>query len=184
MNYRLLRNIHLLTGIIALPFLLMYGVSAVQMAHNKWFNTKPRSGETTVLALQESVHDPQALAAALKLRGDVRGKLPQLRVVRPGSVTEVNCDAAGNCAAKTNTNGPILILNRLHHAAGLWPNWMPLKVWGIAIGVVSLAAVLLSITGLLLWWQRKQERSIGLVLLVANLLFAVVVLGLIRSAGP
>ena len=61
---------------------------------------------------------------------------------------------------------------------------MPLRIWGAAIGFVSVAAVLLSITGLLLWWQRNQERRIGVVLLAANILFAVVVLGLIRTAGP
>lgn len=184
MNYRLLRNIHLLTGVIALPFLLMYGVSAVQMAHSKWFHRKPQSSETRLAISPWPVNDPQVIVKKWKLHGDVRGELPQFQVVRPGSVTQVHCDAVGNCSAKTNTNAPIFILNRLHHAAGLWPNWMPLKVWGAAIGFVSLAAVLLSISGLLLWWERKQERSVGLTLLAANVLFAVVVLGLIRAAGP
>ena len=39
--YPTLRTIHLLCGALALPMLLMYAVSAVQMAHSKWFRLKP-----------------------------------------------------------------------------------------------------------------------------------------------
>jgi hypothetical protein len=35
--YRLLRNTHLFLGLPAFFFVLMYGLSAVQMAHDTWF---------------------------------------------------------------------------------------------------------------------------------------------------
>src|SRR6266851_2409273 len=40
-SYPVLRTIHLLSGVFALPALLIYGVSAVQMAHTTWFPMKP-----------------------------------------------------------------------------------------------------------------------------------------------
>jgi uncharacterized iron-regulated membrane protein len=54
----------------------------------------------------------------------------------------------------------------------------------LLIGLVSAAVLLLGITGIWMWWLRKQERAWGLLLLAANLVFAVGVLLTIRSAGP
>jgi hypothetical protein len=39
--YKIVRNIHLLLASFSLPFLIMYGVSAVQMSHSAWFQMKP-----------------------------------------------------------------------------------------------------------------------------------------------
>ena len=41
--YKWIRNTHLLIGLFACLFLLMYGVSSVQMAHNKWFSNRANS---------------------------------------------------------------------------------------------------------------------------------------------
>jgi hypothetical protein len=40
--YLLLRNTHLLTGLFGCLFVLLYGLRAVQMAHNAWFAMTPR----------------------------------------------------------------------------------------------------------------------------------------------
>ena len=39
--YRILRNLHLFLGLFSCLFLLMYGVSSVQMSHNSWFRNRP-----------------------------------------------------------------------------------------------------------------------------------------------
>ncbi|MGH9370346.1 MAG: hypothetical protein ACRD15_02310, partial [Vicinamibacterales bacterium] len=39
--YTIVRNIHLVLASLSLPFLLMYGVSAVQMSHGTWFEMRP-----------------------------------------------------------------------------------------------------------------------------------------------
>ena len=39
--YTTIRSIHLLLASFSLPFLVMYGVSAVQMSHSAWFQMKP-----------------------------------------------------------------------------------------------------------------------------------------------
>lgn len=185
MSYRVLRNLHLLFGVAALPFLLMYAVSAVQMAHSKWFNLKPVVTLGTPTDVPAGLTDAAAVAAELQLRGDVRGKLPKFRVVVPGVVHDVTYVASTGSVTVSTSRSPFLgVLNRLHHAAGLWPTWVPLKWWGVAIGAVSLCVVGLAITGIWMWWVRKQDRVIGLVLLGGNVVFALVVLGLIRSAGP
>ena len=57
--YRLLRNTHLFLGIGAFLFLMMYGVSAVQMAHNQWFSMKPIVSEVQVTLAHDTSYDPR-----------------------------------------------------------------------------------------------------------------------------
>jgi hypothetical protein len=85
---------------------------------------------------------------------------------------------------RTQVGGFMGMLNRLHHAAGLWHEYAPLKVWAVLVGLVSLATLGMAVTGLWMWWLRKQERRWVLILLGANLIFSIVVLALLRSNGP
>lgn len=191
--YPTLRTIHLLCGVFALPMLLMYGVSAVQMAHTKWFSMKPVVTEAKV-QIPGNYSDGRMLAQELMDRRAIRGEINSvtatpagfdIRVVVPGTVHEVRYDrAAAEATVKTSVAGFMGMLNRLHHAAGLWHEYGVLKIWAVFVGVVSLATVGLSLTGLWMWWLRRQERAWGLVLLGVNVVFAAVVLALIRSSGP
>lgn len=192
-TYRTLRSIHLLIGVSSVAFLLLYGVSAVQMSHNSWFRMKPDAHQEHV-ALRPHINDARQVARALMDRGLVRGDLQQtattpsgvtLRVVRPGTVSDVSYEAASGLGIiKTSTAGFIGMLNRLHHAAGLYHEYGLLNVWGWAVALISGLLILLGITGLWMWWLRRQERRLGLILLAANLVFSLTVLALIRSAGP
>jgi len=51
-------------------------------------------------------------------------------------------------------------------------------------GLVSLAILGLGVTGIWMWWLRKQERKWGLLLLAANLLYAITLLAMMRATGP
>ena len=72
------------------------------------------------------------------------------------------------------------MLNRLHHAGGLWPDYLPLRLWGVFVAIVSLGILGLGATGIWMWWLRRQERKWGLVLLTANVAFSVGILLMIR----
>jgi len=184
---------HLLLGVGSAAFLLLYGLSAVQMAHNSWFRMKPGVREQQA-ALTPLILDARQLARTLMDRDLVRGDIQQtaatssgltLRVVRPGTVSDVAYDAAtGIAVVKTSTAGFIGMLNRLHHSAGLYHSYALLNVWGWAVAGVSGLLIALGVTGLWMWWLRRQERTVGLILLAANAGFSITVLILIRSAGP
>jgi hypothetical protein len=190
--YPTLRTIHLLCGAFALPMLLMYGVSAVQMAHTKWFSLTPVISESAVRLSREYI-DGRLLARELMTQGAVRGEINSveetssgftMRIVVPGTVHEVHYDrAAAEVRVKTSVAGFMGMWNRLHHAAGLWHEYGPLKMWAVFVGIVSLATVGLAATGLWMWWLRRQERTWGMVLLGANVAFALTVLTLIRLSG-
>jgi hypothetical protein len=191
--YAVLRTTHLLCGVFALPFLVMYGASAVQMAHSRWFNMKPAMTETGT-ALAAGMTDGRAVAREVMEAGSIRGEITEVKatpagfeiqVHRPGTQYEIQYNrAAGSASVRTKAAGIWGIMNRLHHAAGLWHEYGPLKWWGLFCGLTSVAAIGLGATGVWMWWLRKQERRWGLVLLAANLVFAIAVLGAMRAAGP
>jgi hypothetical protein len=59
-----------------------------------------------------------------------------------------------------------------------------MKGWAAAVAVVSAALLLLGLSGLYMWFTRRPERRIGLALLAVNIVFAVIILSLLRRAGP
>src|SRR6266568_2294149 len=109
--YKWIRNTHLLIGLFASLFLLMYGVSAVQMAHNKWFSNKPTVTESEV-SLAAGINDARVVARELMDRHGLKGEVAQVRkagqgfsfrIVRPGTVYEV-AYAPETGVAKIKTN--------------------------------------------------------------------------------
>lgn len=193
MNYKTLRTIHLLCGVFAVPALLMYGISAVQMAHSKWFSMQPVITERDI-AMPPGYSGGRQLASDLMAQQNIRGEIAavqptpagfDLRIQVPATVHEIRYDAqTGRTHIRTSRSGTMGLLNRLHHAAGLRHSYLPLELWGILVALVSLATLGLGATGIWMWWLRKQERTWGLILLSANLAFAVTVLTMLRAAGP
>jgi hypothetical protein len=192
--YKTIRNLHLLFASFSLPFLIMYGVSAVQMSHSSWFQLKPAVHERQ-MALATGQTDARVLAREIMDRDrTVRGEVTNvqtneraitLRIVVPGTVHEVKYDrASGTAQVKTNVAGVMGMLNRLHHWAGFWHEPPSMKVWAFAVAVVSTALLFMGVTGLYMWFTRRPERRVGLVLLGINVVFALAIIMLLRRDGP
>ena len=168
--YPILRNVHLFCGTLALPALLMYAVSAVQMAHSRWFVLKPAVSETAS-SLQPGLTDGRRVALEVMRTHQLRGEITAIqiqpsgitaRIVVPGTVHELTYDAAtGVIGVRTSIAGYMGMLNRLHHAGGLWPEYLPLRLWGAFVAIVSLATVGLGASGIWMWWLRRQDRKWG-----------------------
>jgi hypothetical protein len=190
-TYRWIRNTHLWLGLLAAAFLLMYGVSAVQMSHNAWFSLKPTVTEQR-LSLAPGTSDPRAVARELMDNHGARGELLQarstaagsaLRIQRPGTVYEVEYTAAtGEARMRTQTVGFMGMLNRIHHVAGLWHEYRLLNVWGFLVGLVSVALLLSGLTGIYLWFRMYDERVAGGILLGASLAYSLTLILLLRLA--
>jgi hypothetical protein len=192
--YKIVRNIHLLLASFSLPFLIMYGVSAVQMSHSAWFQMEPavHEHESSITA---GLTDARAIAREIMdrdraVKGEVSNIQPNdtgvvLRIVVPGTVHEVRYErGSGIARVKTSVAGVMGMLNRLHHWAGFWHEPVLMKVWGFAVAIASTALVLLGASGLYMWFTRRSERRIGIALLGINLAFAITLLTLLRLSGP
>jgi hypothetical protein len=192
--YKIIRNVHLLLASFSLPFLIMYGISAVQMAHSTWFQMKPAVVERE-MPLASGQSDARIVAREIMSRQpEMKGELSNvqasasgltLRIVVPGTVHEVRYDrASGLTRIKTSVAGTMGMLNRLHHWAGFWHEPSSMKAWAVFVGVVSLGLLLLGLSGIYMWFTRRPERRIGIALLTVNFIFAVTVLTLLRAEGP
>jgi hypothetical protein len=185
--YKLIRNVHLFAGLFCGAFLFMYGLSAVQMAHNSWFNLKPAVVERTAPITASGA---RAIAKELMDREGLRGDLaqvretpqgPRFRIQRPGTVYEVEV-AGSEARIRVNTANFIGMLNRIHHVAGVHHDYWPVTLWGWFVPLVSVGLFVLGASGIFLWFKTKRERSIGLALLVLGLGFSVPVIVLLRLA--
>jgi hypothetical protein len=185
--YKFLRNTHLLIGLFSFLFLMMYGVSSVQMSHNSWFKMKPGVTESQV-ALTPGIADARDVARQLMDRGLVRGELAQVqassfRILRPGTVHEVNYSPqTGEAKIRTSVAGLMGMLNRIHHVAGLWHEYTLTNVWAVFVAITSILLVTLALTGIYLWFKIHTERVIGAILLAVSLGFSLMLIVLIRTA--
>ena len=187
--YRWLRNTHMFLGLFSLLFLLMYGVSSVQMAHGQWFNLRPAVRRSQMTVRGESA---RAVARQLMDTQGLRGELSQVRqtkngfnfrIVRPGTVYEVDyVQATGEAQIRTNEANFMGMLNRIHHIEGLWHEFSLLNTWGALVGMVSAALILMALTGIYLWFQLHEERVIGAILLSLSLGYSLTLMVLIRIA--
>jgi hypothetical protein len=190
--YRYLRNTHLYLGLFCCLFLLMYGVSSVQMAHNSWFSARPRVNEVHV-SLAPQVADARVVARELIDRHGLRGELGPVRatpaqlsfnITRPGAVYQVEYfRASGDTRFRDNHAGFIGMLNRIHHVNGLWHDYWLINTWGAFVALVSVALIAMGITGIYLWFKIHQERVIGIILLTVSLGYSLTIMVLARTAG-
>ena len=184
------RNIHVAIGLLTTPFLLMYAVSAIQMAHAQWFDLTRTTTKITVPVMPTEAPDGRALARVLMTRAGVSGEVSrietikttrQIRIERPGATYEVTYDSAAGKANIIETKSDIFfLLNRLHHLAGINHHYFWLNVWGWVLGVTALLLIGLGATGIYLWFKMHGELAIGLALLTLSFGFSMVLLYLLR----
>ena len=189
--YRPIRNTHLFLGLATFLFVLMYGLSAVQMAHNRWFSMKPEITEMGLPIPPSAGDDPRAIAFVLRsagMRGELRNVVTtaagyRLSIERPGEACEVTyVRAVREANVRIRRNGLMGILNRIHHIGGMWHDYWLINAWGALVGLVSVSLILLGATGIYLWFQTHEERAIGLLLLAINLGVCVTLLVMVRTA--
>ncbi len=188
---RWLRELHLALGVFVAPFALLYATSALQMAHPRFAGGAPttRIWETT---LADRPDDPVAVHEALRAAHDVRGELVersasaeslQLRVVRPGRRYQILVTRESGLVRVTEERASLAgLLNRLHHASGVWKREPAANAWGFAVVLVSTALPVLVVTGSLLSGVRRRERRAAAIVLTASLVVAIGLLISIRNA--
>jgi len=184
--YRLLRNTHLVLGLASVLLILTYAVSAVQMAHRMRITPQVAEEDVTL----PTGLAPRALAGELmRLRGyggelgnpQAQPKGFRVTITRPGTNVVASYDpASGQTHIRRETRSFLGMLNRLHHQNGLHHQDGRLNAWGWALALVSVVLLAIGGTGVYLWFRMHSERTIGTVLLSANLLVSLALLTALR----
>jgi len=126
--YRLLRNTHLLLGLFFCFFVLMFGLSSVQMSH-RWMKNEPVETNLTVSVDPQQAGTPRALAQLLMDKYGMRGGLNNVEespeemkfvIGRMGTVHEVRYKLGEAAAEVTKKLWPFIgIMVSMHHTFGL-----------------------------------------------------------------
>jgi hypothetical protein len=187
MIYKLLRNIHLLVGLFALPALLTYAISSAQMAHGIRL---PQNVNEEDVGLPPGL-SPRAAGLQLMQRGGYAGDLTNIlstpagvsfSITRVGSRYQVTYDSTtGRAHVKKTDIGVLGELNRLHHLHGLHHENRVMSAWAAMLTAVSLILLTIGATGLYMWFKLHRERLIGAILLSANLIISIGLLTFLRS---
>jgi hypothetical protein len=171
--YQKLRSIHLSTALFSLIFLIAYAFSSVEFAHRTWFS-HPNHATTETRQLTPGITDARILAREWRGElGDIEtppGLLKFRVMTLLGGSHEVTYSiATGAATIVTNTPGLGTRLAFVHVAHG---------IWAVAAGMVSIALLIMGISGIYLWFKNHRERWVGAALLLAGAAFSI---GLIVS---
>lgn len=188
--YTTLRNLHLGAGLFVALFLAVYAASAAQMASplvnlpqttREWTLTVPADVDTTPRGFARWLGQTHGIVGALDAVDESEGL--EVRIVRVGTRTTVTLDRATRVAAvEERRHSTIGMLNRLHHVSGIDAGWWPIDLWGMLVAVASALLLVLSGTGVVLWFLRHKERRTGMVVLVSGLTLGLTLLVLMRAA--
>ena len=192
--FRLMRNIHLILGLVFFLFAMVFAVSSLVIIYRPWLpQSNPQDEERTVQIDGQQAATPRALALELVrnhgLRGDLRdieqtGDTIRFAVVRPGTRSQVEYSrAAREARISTRTLGLNETLVQLHVNHGFWHDFLPSNGWAMLSLLGSIGLLLLGASGIYLWFCHYEERVAGSVLLVLGLAYAFVSLALSRTTG-
>ncbi len=184
--YGKLRNTHLILGLLSIPFLLIYGISAVQMAHKLDVGRQLAAAEFSVPpGLQ-----PRPVAKLVMDKQNYNGEFGGLENTPGGFRFTITSAGAqyqvfyisklGRVRVRSTSVGVLGVLNRLHHFHGLKNETWPRNAWGVVLACVSVILLFLGISGIYLWFNLHTERSRGLWLLTANLCVAGTLIAALR----
>jgi len=185
--YRLLRNVHLILGLLLFWVVMMYGVSAAQMAHRVRIASVVTERDVTAPAAIEARPLVAHLMEHEALNGEMSAVTPRgggyrFQVTRAGGNTVVQYESAtGKVHLRETQTGMLGVLNRLHHFHGLRNETGRRNAWGWLVFLASLGLLTLGGTGIYLWFKLHTERVAGAILLGANLAISGVLLFALRG---
>lgn len=185
--YRLIRNTHLILGLSASLIILVYAVSAVQMAHRLAITPHVSSEDLTLAPGLGARSAAQQLMDEHGYRGDLgpaesAGQQIRFSITRPGMAYAVTYyPAAGRAHIERRALPFMGLLNRLHHLNGFEHSSTAMNAWGWILAWISITLILLGATGVYMWFRIYNERRIGSILLAANLCVSIALLILLRA---
>ena len=190
--FRLMRNIHLILGLVFFFYALIFAVSSLAIIYRPWLGLSPADTEQTLAIPAEQAATPRALAMELMRDHGFKGDLRQIEekdggfsfeIMRPGTRNEVRYDpGSGKAAIKTRRQGVLETTIQLHVNHGFWHDFLPANAWAMLSFLGSAGLFLIGASGIYLWFCHHEERVIGSILLVAGLVYGITSLVMSRMA--
>lgn len=191
--YRVIRDIHLYLGLFSSPFIVVFALSAIFIAHAWLPKASPDTSATRVVSslvlssnlssltgrpltdalkpVLESIHVPGEIGFVQRMVAQEQLIIP---VTIPGRETTVTLDLAKREArVVTREVGFASALVTLHKSPGqhgptLRMNWVFMKLWRWMADATVYLILFVSLSGVYLWYVLRAERTVGFILLFAG----------------
>ena len=188
--YRIIRTIHLYSGLIIGAYIIMYAFTGFVMLHPDWF---PGGEEETTRQLVSSIaknlsaelgqRESRALSYRLARELDLRGRPEDPKrerdatwifsYRRPGTRETLRVTPGSEKVVLTVQKGGFApTMRNLHHLHG-YEGGLRFFLWGFFLDLVSAAMIFFSLSGIYLWYVLKRERRLGWIVLGSSTAYVV-----------
>ena len=185
---RLVRRIHMFTGLFLAPWMVMYALSTLVMAHHEYVNSFYDSKSPVLVAEREldysrsfatnetrdaiaqQILNDLSMEGAYSVSGGRDGKplviqrqhaMPQRRLTFDASTSKITIERE---EFRTPT-----VLERLHRRRGYKQPYALEDTWGFTVDVAVVTMVFWSLSGIWLAWELKTTRAWGALSFVVGL---------------
>ncbi|NOY36306.1 MAG: hypothetical protein GXO83_01875 [Chlorobi bacterium] len=202
--FKLIKDIHLHTGLFISPFIIVFSISALILNHNfidwqedwqEWyFSVDDKVDKTVRFNLpapdKKEIDFAKDIIKQINISGEIANVFRDsirmyIPVTKPGYRISIKADLiSGTAYIHSKQTNLWKKLNWLHkmpgpHNANIRGNWIFTKSWNYLVDFSVILLFLSSITGIILWYYLKNERNIGLIaLFIGFLSVASLVIGL------
>lgn len=174
--HALIRELHLLAGLVLALAVLVYAVSGAAISYAQWLPGSDPEVTTSRVPLPPAAQvSDQALRSFVESELGVSGRAagPQrqedgrvrLQYSRPGTVVVATAAPdRSEVVVETTRHGWIRTLRMLHVVTGYGGGAAYLG-WALLLDLVALAVIGFALSGIYLWYQRTRHRRLGWLLL-------------------
>ena len=187
---RVLRWIHLYTGLLLLPWMLVYGASAFCLNHNQWLIEKlsvtPPHWETLRRVdfvaddafPREPAHQARAILEMLGLDGahnimdqPNRNQMVINRVCGTGNYRITWQPSRSQIIVEKQESFSFYrLMHFLHFRGGYIQPYFVNVTWAVIVDVVAVSMWLWVFSGVFLWWRRRRRLLLGWACLLGGVL--------------
>ena len=184
---RLVRRVHMFTGLFLGPWMLMYAFSTLVMTHREYVlsfypsktpalvkereldYTRTFPATATREQIGQQILQDLGLDGTQEVSGGKNGK--PLVVTRQHALTtrRITFDpATRKIVIEREEFRASTFLARMHRRRGYGNSYALEDTWGFTVEMTAVALVFWSLSGIWLWWELKSTRRWGAVSLVAG----------------
>ena len=202
--YKIFKEIHFHTGLFISPFILIFPISAIILNHNfidwqedwqEWsFSVDEEVDRTVEIQIPTSdknrIDFAQDILKQVNISGEIAGIYGDsiqmyIPVTKPGHRISIRADLTSGKAyihsERTTLWKKLIWLHKMPgpHNANIRGNWLVTKMWGSLVDLFVICLLFSGITGIILWYLYKTERTIGLIALIIGFIsIALLIIGL------
>ena len=177
---RLVRRIHMFTGLFLAPWMLMYALSTLVMTHHQYVNSFYSSKNPALVTERELAYTrsfptnltreqiaPQILQdlgldGTHSVSGGRNGRPLVINRQNALSTRRVTFDAANQkVSIQREEFRAATFLDRMHRRRGYNQPYALEDTWGFTVDVAVVTMIFWSLSGLWLWWEIKAVRLWG-----------------------